>query len=150
MMSQSPSKKALWDFIQFSQLPLATLSYFPESHWWSEIASLSKVIFLLGKATSHKAPNLGCKGAESPWWLDVLQKKKTWCMRHDAWVGVLSWWSSNHRLSTAVALWIIQIVSMEECLSLTQIRMQIFCSVILNVTATQYTCSLNGVCHPTD
>ena len=48
------------------------------------------------------------------------------------------------------AFWIIQIVSMEECSSLTQNLTQIPCSpcsVILNVMATQYTCSLNGIYH---
>ena len=49
------------------------LSYFPESHQWSEISSLSKVILVLGKARSHRVPNLGCGGAESPGWFDVLQ-----------------------------------------------------------------------------
>ena len=49
------------------------------------------------------------------------------------------------------ALWIIQIVSLEGCSSLTQNLMQIHCSahsVTLNVTATQYSCSLNGVYCP--
>ena len=44
--------------------PSAALSYFPESHQQSEISSLSKVILVLGKARSHRVPNLGCKGAE--------------------------------------------------------------------------------------
>ena len=42
-------------------------------------------------------------------------------------------------------------VSMEECSSLMQNLMQIYCSThsdILNVTATQYTCSLNGIYCP--
>ena len=49
------------------------------------------------------------------------------------------------------AFWIIQIVSAEECSSLMQNMMQIHCwthSVILNVMATQYKCSLNSVYHP--
>ena len=53
--------------------------------------------------------------------------------------------------SSAKAFWIIQIVSVEECSRLAQILMQIHCStrlVVLNVTATQYTCSLNAVYHP--
>ena len=55
------------------------------------------------------------------------------------------------KLPIAAAFWIIRMVSTEECLSLTQILMQIHssaCSVILNVTATQYTCSLSDVYHP--
>ena len=57
--------------------------------------------------------------------------------------------AANHRLPIAVAFWIIQMVSMEECSSLTQNLMQIHCSthsVILNVMATQYTCSLTLRC----
>ena len=56
--------------------------------------------------------------------------------------------ATNHRLPIAVVFWIIQIVSVEECLSLMLNLMQISCStcsVILNVVATQYTCSLNSV-----
>ena len=49
------------------------------------------------------------------------------------------------------AFLIIWMVSVEEGSSLMQNLMQVHCclqSVILNVMATQYTCSLNGVCHP--
>ena len=59
--------------------------------------------------------------------------------------------AANHQLPIALTFWIIQIVSVEECSSLTQNLMQICystCSVILNATATQYTCSLNGVYRP--
>ena len=56
--------------------------------------------------------------------------------------------AANHQLPIASAFWIIWIVSVEECSSLTQNLMQIRCStrsVILNVMATLYTCSLSGV-----
>ena len=59
--------------------------------------------------------------------------------------------AANHQLPTGEAFWIIQIASLEECSSLTQNLMQIHfatCSVIFNVTATQYTCSLNGIYRP--
>ena len=59
--------------------------------------------------------------------------------------------AASHQLPIAVALWIIQIVSMEECSSLMQNLMWICCSirsVMLNVTATQYASSLNGIHHP--
>ena len=55
--------------------------------------------------------------------------------------------AANHQLSRAAASWIIRIVSVEECSSLTQNVMQMHCStrsVILNAMATQCTCSLNG------
>ena len=56
--------------------------------------------------------------------------------------------AANHQVP--IAFWIIQIVSVEECPSLMQNLMQICCStcsVILNAMATQYACSLNGVCY---
>ena len=74
MILQSPSKKAPWDLAQFSQSPAAAPSYFPEFHRWCEISYLSKVISVLGKATSRRAPNLGGRGAESPGLFDVSPK----------------------------------------------------------------------------
>ena len=143
-----PLKWAPWDLTQFSQSPSAPPSYFPESHQWSEISFLSKVILVLGKARSCRVPNLGCMGAESPWWFDVSQKNSA--------RDVMCKWvccdeSASHQLPVAVAFWIIQIVSVEQCSSLTQNLMQIRCSthsVILNTTATQYTCSFSCVYRP--
>ena len=111
---------------QFSQLPSAALSYFPESHWQSEISSLSKVILAWGKARSHRVPNMGCKGSESPGWFNVLPKNSAWDMVH--WVGVLSWWSCQSQLPIGVVFWIIRIASTEECSSLTQNLIQSCCS----------------------
>ena len=71
---------------------------------------------------------------------DVMHE---WACCHDE--------ASNHQLYIAAAFWISQIVSAEECSSLTQNLMQIHCStcsVILNVMATQYICSLNSVYSP--
>ena len=53
--------------------------------------------------------------------------------------------AANHKWPIASAFWIIRIVSVEGCSSLTQNLMQICwstCSVILHVMATQYTWSL--------
>ena len=82
MMPQLPSKQAPWDLTQFSQSPSAAPSYFPESQWWSETCSLSKVILVLGKARICRAPNLSRRGAESLGDLMFCQKAlhKTWCM----------------------------------------------------------------------
>ena len=111
--------------------------------------SPSKVILVLGKARSHRAPNLGYSRAESPGWFDVLLENSAehvmheWVHRHDE--------AASYQLPIAVAFWIIWIVSTEECSSLMQNLMQIHCSthsVILNAMATQYTCSVNGVYHP--
>ena len=85
--------------------------------------------------------------SESPGWFDVLPEKSA--------RDVMCEWAhccdeaANHLLPIAVAFWIIWIVSVEKCSSLTQNLMQICCthSVIFNVTATQYTCSLNSVYH---
>ena len=132
-----------------SQLPSAALSYFPESHRWSEISSFSQVTLVLGKARSCRTLNLGCRGAESPGWFDVLPKNSAWDMMYE-WAHCHDE-AANPQLPTAVALSIIRIVSMEECSSSMQNLMQICCSthsVILNVTATQYTCSFSGAYHP--
>ena len=59
--------------------------------------------------------------------------------------------AANHQLPIAAAFWIIQIVSTEECSSLTQNLMLIHCSTcpsILNATDTQNTCSLNSIYRP--
>ena len=81
MTLQSPSKKAPRDLTQFSQRLFLCSKHsaksfvgiainfpicFPESHQQSEIPSLSKAIFVLGKPRSHRVPHLGCRGAESP------------------------------------------------------------------------------------
>ena len=54
----------------------------------------------------------GCRGTESPGWFDV------W--RRDAWSGTLLWWSCQSPDPIAAAFWVIWIVSVEECSSLTQ------------------------------
>ena len=59
--------------------------------------------------------------------------------------------AASHQLPIAAAFWIIQIASVEEYSSLTQNWVHICCSinsVILNATATQDTCSLNGAYCP--
>ena len=111
----------------------------------------SKMILVLGKARSCRAPNLGCVyvvvgDCRVTWVFWCFTKKlcmSTWfmskCVYYDE--------AANHQLPIAKALWIIWIVSVKECSSLTQVLTQICCStfsVILNATATQYTCSLNG------
>ena len=149
MMPQSPSEQAPWDLTQLSQLPSAAPSYFPESHGQSEISSLSKVISVLGKARCLRVSNLGCRGAQSPRWFDVLPKNSAWDMMYK-WACCDE--AANHQSPIASALWIIWIVSVEECSSLMQNLMQIHCStcsVILNVTSTQSTCSLNSSTAPT-
>ena len=101
MMPQSPSKQAPWDLTQFSQPPSAAPSYFPESHWWSKISSLSEVILVLGKGRTLRVPNMDCRGAESPEWFDILPKN---CLRCDAWVGALSWWSCQSPVAHSCGL----------------------------------------------
>ena len=121
MTSQSPSKEAPWDLTLFSQF---TLSYFTESHWWSEMSSLLKVILVWGKAKSHRAPRLGCRGAETPRWFDVLPKNSAWDMMHEG--AHCCDEAANCQLPIAAPFWIIQIVSTEECSSFVQNLMLIF------------------------
>ena len=101
----------LWELTQFSQSPSTDLLYFPESHQWSEISSLSKVIFVLGKARSCRSPNLGlqiCNGAESPGWFDVSPKISAWDVMHER--ACCHDEAANHQLPIAEAFWIIQII----------------------------------------
>ena len=66
-----------------------------------------------------------------------------WCMRRRVVIKL--------PITLAVVSWITRIGSEEECSNLMQNWMQIHCSthsVILNVMATQYTCSLNSIYHP--
>ena len=63
------------DLTQFSQSPSAAPSYFPESHWRSEISPLSKVILVLGKSRSCRAPNLGCRWDWVTWAIWCFAKK---------------------------------------------------------------------------
>ena len=81
MTPLSPSKWAPWDLTQFSQSPPAAPSYFP-AHQRSKISSFSKVILVLGKAKSHRVPNLCRRGAESPGWFGVSSKHSAWDLTH--------------------------------------------------------------------
>ena len=102
--------------------------------------------FSLGKSQKSHGTKSGPQRGWVTWVIWCFAKKLY--TRCSAWVGTLLWWSCQ---SPVASFWIVQIVSAEECSSLVQNLMQIHCStcsVILNVTVTQYTCSLNGVCHP--
>ena len=125
MMSQTPSKQAPWDLTQFFQLPSAALLHFPEFHRWSEISSFSKVILVLGKASSHRAPNMGYSWAESPGWFDVLPNKPAPDVMHER-VHCCDE-TANHPLPIVATFWIIKIVFSERS-SLMQNLMQIRCS----------------------
>ena len=136
-----------WDLTQFSQSPSVAPWHFPESHWWFEISPLSKVILVLVPARSRRVPNLGCRGDKSPGWFDVLTKTVS-DVTHE---GAHCRDESNHRLPITAAFWIIRTVPTDECSSLMQNLMQNCCSphaITLNATATQYTCSLNGIYSP--
>ena len=102
MIPQSPSEQATWDITQFSQSLPDDPSYFPESHWRSEISSISKVNLVLGKARSHRVPNMGSRESESPTWFDDFTKN-LW-MRCDAWAGSLSWWSCQSPVAHSCGL----------------------------------------------
>ena len=96
-----PFKVGTWVLTHFFRSPSAAPLYFPESHWWSEIFFLSKVILGLGEVRIFRAPNLGYRGAESPGWLDALPKN---CTRRDAWAGMLSWWSCQSPIDHSCGL----------------------------------------------
>ena len=145
MSPQSPSKHTPWDLSQFSQSPSAAPLYFPEFHWQSEISSLSKVILVLGKSGSRRAPNLGCRGLSD---LGDLMFHQTLCRRCDAWPVALSWGSCQSPVAHSCSLlnhpnsfWMFKLNTKFDADSLLY-------SLILNAMVTQYTCSLNSVYCP--
>ena len=151
MMPQSHSKKAPWDLTQFSQSPSAVLLHFLESHRWSEISPLSKVISVLGKARGHRVPNPGCRGTESHGWLMFHQNSAPkFCIRHDAWMSMLSWWSFQLPVAHSWGL-VNHLNSFHEGMFKLHTKFDadlLLYSVILNTMATQSTCSLNSVYRP--
>ena len=149
MTPQFPSKQAPWHPTQFSQSPSAALSYFPEMHWWSDISSLSKVTSIWGKPEVAEYQTWAVGGLSHLSYLIFHEKNSAQVVIHEQLHCRDE--AANHQLPIAVAFWIIWIVSVEECSSLTQNIVQICCSscsVILNVMTTQYTCLLNGIYHP--
>ena len=100
---------------------------------------------------SHRVTNLSCMETESPGWFDILPKNSPWDKVHEQ--VCCHDEAANHQLPIAAAFWIIPVISTKKCSSFMQNLMQIWWStpsVILNVMATQYTCSLNSVYAPTD
>ena len=83
-------------------------------------------------------PNLGCRGAESLGWFDVLPKNSAQDMIHKQEHYCDK--AANQQLPTAVDFWIVQIASLEECSNLTQNLMQMHCST--QSVYSMYTCSL--------
>ena len=122
-------------------LPIASaaLSYFPESHWWSEILSLSKVILVWGKARNHREPNLGVGELSHLGDFIIHPKLCTQDVMHEQ--VCCHEEAANHQLPIAVAFWIIQIISTEECSNLTQNFVQIGCS-----TPSFWTQQLHSTC----
>ena len=105
--------------------------------------------FSFGKSQKSQGTQSGHRGAESPGRLDVSPKNFVRDSMHERTHCCVE--AAGHQLPIAVAFRIIWIVFAEECSSLTQNLMQIpcsSCSVILNATATEYTCSLGSLYHP--
>ena len=104
-----------------------------------------EVILVLGKTRGCRVPNLGCMG-----WFDVLPKS---CMRCDVWMDILSWWSCQSPVAHSCGL-----LNRPNSLHGGMFKLNTkfdadsllihYSIVILNATATQYTCSLSGVHHP--
>ena len=148
MTPQSPSKEAPWDLTQFSQSPSVVPSYFPESHQCPEISSLSKVILVWGKARSPRAPNLGCRGLSHlgglMFWKKTLHQM--WHMSR----GTLLWRNCQSPAAHSCGLLDHQ-KSFRGGMFKLKAKLDadlLLYSVILNVMATQYTCSLSSIYHP--
>ena len=64
--------------------------------------------FTFGKSQSLRAPNVGCRGAESPGWFDVSQKNSVWDVIHEQ--VCCHDEAASHQLPIATAFWIIWII----------------------------------------
>ena len=106
-----PFKVSTLGLPQFSQSPSAAPSYFPKSHQWYEIFSLSKVILVLGKARSHKTSNLGFSGAESSGWFDVSPENSVQDVMYER--ACCHDEAANHQLPIVAAFWTIPLVSLK-------------------------------------
>ena len=140
MIPQSPSKQAPWDLTRFSQTPSAAHHIF-----LNLIRGLKSLPFQRRFQFWEKPEVAGCQiwaaGRLSHLGDFMFHQKtlhETGCMSRCIVMMKLPITSCP----SAVAFCIIQIVSREECSSLTQNLIQICCStcsVILNVMASQYT-----------
>ena len=60
------------------------------------------MILVWGKARSYRAPNLGCRGAESPELFDISREKL--CTSCDTWTVALSRWSCQSPVAYSCSL----------------------------------------------
>ena len=106
--------------------------------------------FSFGKSQRSQGNNYGLRRGRVAQMIWYFTKKLY--TRRDARAGMLLWWSCQSPGVHSCSLLIHPNSShMEECSSFMENVMQIHCStcsVILNVMATQYTCSHNSVYHP--
>ena len=68
--------------------------------------------FSLGKARSQRAPNLGCRGAESLGWFHVSPKNSAWDVMHEQ--ACCHNEAANHQLPIIVSVFIILPLSTNE------------------------------------
>ena len=64
---------------------------------------LFKCDFISGKDRRCRVSHLGCSGAESITWMTWCFAKQ-FCMRHDAWAGMLLWWSCQSPVAHSCGL----------------------------------------------
>ena len=65
------------------------------------------MILVLGKVRSLRAPNLGCRGAESPRRFDVSQKNSARDVMHELAQMYCNDEAANHQVAIAVAVFVI-------------------------------------------
>ena len=115
-------------------------------HIFLNLIDSLKVILVLGKVRSHRAPRLDCRGAESPGWFGWLFHQKIY-IRLDAWVGTLFWLRCQSPVAHSCGL-LNHLNNFHRGMFKLNAKCDadsLLYSVILNVTVTQYTCSLNGI-----
>ena len=132
-------------------LPIALscpVSYFPESFPMIRHFFPLRDDFSLGKSQKSQGAKSGLWGSWVTWVIWCFAKKL--CMRRDARAGTLSWWSCQSPVAHSCGL-----VNHPNSFHGGMFKLNakfdadlLLYSVILNVTATQYTCSPNSVYLP--
>ena len=107
-----------------------------------------KGVLVLGKARSHRAPNLGCRGSWVTWVIWYFAKNP--CTRCDTWASTLSWWNCQSPVALSCSL-LNPLNSFHGGMFKLNTKLDadslLYSLSHFECAATQYTCSLNSTYH---
>ena len=106
---------------------------------------INSLNFSFGESQKSQGTKSGLQGAWVIWVIWCFTKKL--CTRRDVWVGVLLWWSCQSLVAYSCGLLNIFHRGMFKLLVKFDADSLLY-SLILNMMATQYTCSFNDSFHP--